>query len=610
MDLAQTPTRKHLGLTRNNKMPQIPTSYGTTFQGQTGGLQFNQSPQIGSNVAADQLGTLSKNLVQGGADLLKAGQQVQFNIAQANTLQRKNDLYFGVNELVTEFNGLNGKAAVDGGKLYSQKLQDMLQKTEDNIPLESDVERRMFQSVKSSYMIEGQTKIAAHGASELKKYEVVELTTSLQNSMDTLAGAVDSYKAGNDGAYATAKFAVINDFNMLMLKSGVVDKKGDLDTGSSIYKAELSKVMDNVHKDAVTNLVRTKQLTKAADYFEKYKDNGEISTQTENELLTLLGTGVDDSIVFATTQKVIKNLPEDVDLRVAQAEIDAMVNNGTLRVDLAPLVMQNIKAREAVREAESNKLSALAIDKAKTWLQNNRAANPASMPGDIILALKQQGQWAGIVTFAENRQFVHNPVQWVKFSMMPPAQLATITAEQYTAQYRTIFDDSHFDQGLNLIKGARTSEAKGVGASGTEVITVKKQIEAFAIQADFIGSDLSRASDDELNTYSTFQDEVQRRIEQFETTELLGKRKVTFAEVDSILSSVYLDRMKRVADSNDTRSPIDIVSEIDFKTKQQIKVALTRQGLTPNARNIAEFFLKGERAKDEGTFDNPNVQGP
>ena len=194
--------------------------------------------------------------------------------------------------------------------------------------------------------------------------------------------------------------------------------------------------------------------------------------------------------------------------------------------------------------------------------------------------------------------------------MMPAEELANITPEQYIAKYRTIFDDSHFDQGLNLIKAAQTSKAKGAGASGTEILSVKDQVRNFAINAEFIPSDFSRASDDELNTYSTYQDEVQRRIEQFETTELLGKRKVTFAEVDSILSSVYLDRMKKIAGSNDTRSPIDIVREIDFKTKQLIKVALSRQGLTPNARNIAEFFLKGERAKYEGTFDNLNVQGP
>jgi hypothetical protein len=66
--------------------------------------------------------------------------------------------------------------------------------------------------------------------------------------------------------------------------------------------------------------------------------------------------------------------------------------------------------------------------------------------------------------------------------------------------------------------------------------------------------------------------------------------------------------MKTEAGSNDTRSPIDIVSEIPFATKQQIKSALIRKGLPPTARNIAEFFLKGERAKDDGTFD-PVIYG-
>ena len=206
---------------------------------------------------------------------------------------------------------------------------------------------------------------------------------------------------------------------------------------------------------------------------------------------------------------------------------------------------------------------------------------------------------------------VNDRVAWAEFVSLPESMIAEMTPSKILQMYGDKFDDVHLEKAYALIDKVQ-GRADG---KLTDVVSIEKRITQEA-QASGILPIGKQPSTEQLNNFVKFQNVIQDRVNDFERTELAGKRKASGQEVKKIFDSVLLDKVFIDQWGSDPEVP---VYQLDVKQqgksyvkvgKEEVKLSsipetqraliinsLQKAGEPITETKIAEYWVRAGKPK-------------
>jgi soluble lytic murein transglycosylase len=253
----------------------------------------------------------------------------------------------------------------------------------------------------------------------------------------------------------------------------------------------------------------------------------------------------------------------------ADLRADPALASNPARLKQAEAVVESqFREMEAARKQEEEQV----LDAVYHGLYEN-GGNLQALPADVRMRIAGD-KLGSVMSFADQvakGKGTHSPEAWAMVLSMPREALAGMAPIEFFRQFRPVLDDAHLEKGYALLK-----EAQGTaGANELQIITTDQRIKSAAITAGIIksASELGK-NKDQLEAFTRFQQEVERRVRQVEQVDLQGKRKANGQELQQVIDSVLLDKAWAV-DAGwaffDAEQPVALMDD-DTRAKAYVRV--------------------------------------
>jgi hypothetical protein len=160
------------------------------------------------------------------------------------------------------------------------------------------------------------------------------------------------------------------------------------------------------------------------------------------------------------------------------------------------------------------------------------------------------GQRAALKEYAKNKREGVEPTldhpTWVKFTFQTEQQLARLTDAQFMELYYPKLDKPHRDRGLEMMRQARESAAKGVTDPKFATTVTFKDITRSMLESVGVivpGESESKWDKETARRYSVFESEAWRAVQQYEMTQLGGKRPASREEMQLVMDRLLLNKV-------------------------------------------------------------------
>ncbi len=136
---------------------------------------------------------------------------------------------------------------------------------------------------------------------------------------------------------------------------------------------------------------------------------------------------------------------------------------------------------------------------------------------------------------------INNPRAWAQVLDMPPAVLAKMSKTEFLASWGTQLDRAHLEKGYALIDAAQGSS----DARHLEVVALNDRIKRAAAAAGIVPKDeRTKPSPEQQADFGRFAGLVDKKVREFEATNLQGKRRATSEELQGLVDGLVLDKVK------------------------------------------------------------------
>ena len=222
---------------------------------------------------------------------------------------------------------------------------------------------------------------------------------------------------------------------------------------------------------------------------------------------------------------------------------------------------------------------------------------------------------------------INNPRAWAQVMDMPPAVLAKMSKTEFLATWGTQLDRAHLEKGYALIDAAQgSSDAKHL-----EVVALNDRIKRAAVSAGILPKDeRAKPNPEQQADFGRFADLVDKKVREFEASNLQGKRKANSEELQGIVDGMVLDKVKidewgtdperpaalikddqrkaayvTVTDTSGAKSNI-YVSSIPQDVRTHTAALILRKGGKPTEQAIAQAWVLAGRPISLGYASNVN----
>ena len=222
---------------------------------------------------------------------------------------------------------------------------------------------------------------------------------------------------------------------------------------------------------------------------------------------------------------------------------------------------------------------------------------------------------------------INNPRAWAQVMDMPPAVLAKMSKTEFLATWGTQLDRAHLEKGYALIDAAQgSSDAKHL-----EVVALNDRIKRAAVSAGILPKDeRAKPNPEQHADFGRFADLVDKKVREFEASNLQGKRKANSEELQGIVDGMVLDKVKidewgtdperpaalikddqrkaayvTVTDTSGAKSNI-YVSSIPQDVRTHTAALILRKGGKPTEQAIAQAWVLAGRPISLGYASNVN----
>jgi len=637
-------------------MPRIPTydSAQVAPGALPGVTQTPISPSL-FGMGAAQVIEQGKALTTTGAQVAEIALDIQRNYNEArvkelDTLASEADRR-DLHDPEQGYLSATGKSAVERRADAIKQVEDRYRAAPDG--LDNDMQRRMWRDVAQRRQQAALLAIDSHAARETKTYNLRQSEARISTAVQDAVANV-----GNEKLRLEFKNTALLELDALAALVGMSPDE---------RKAAGTKVTTEIHEAAINLMVARQQGDKARLYYTQNEE--EIDPRRRDTLLAKMDNAGNAAKATSTADALTKQF--GTDLPKQQAELLRLYEAGDISAEVRATVEQRLehKSNTAINTSVVNvadELTArfgLDFGKQQKELQSRFAAgnisaevrtraeqrlehlaraakagadagyaaslgrvqdfalkNPGASLEDIAQrfpgefnAIKRRGQLDSLASFLSSGVYKLDMNKWLEFTSMPNEQLATMTNAEYTAQYRTAFDNTHFQQGASILQAARgmTKDGRPVDPKHLSIFTVNERIQRAARDLAIIPWG-GKPSDNQVQAYGAFERNVAERVRTFETDELKGRRPANDTEVQRVIDGLMSDKVfvknwimpdtprpVIVLDDSGRKSAYVIVdgqkvpvAKIPPENRIAIITSLRRRGLPVTEQAIAEVWTE------------------
>lgn len=525
-------------------MPTVPTYDQLQVTPNTRPLTPVSSPNV-HNFAADNAQRQGQAMQQLGGELSKQATEMQLDANHAIVTDAVNASVQHEQELELGDNGytkLQGRDALDRpqGQALWDEYGAQLDKANGDIArkmLKNDAQRQAFDEIVAQRRTTFISRIMRHAATEQKKYNlsVQKGTIEVANNRLALSGGDPEVVADS----VTAIKGAVMELGRLQGKAKDEIAADMVDALSPGHAAVISSAVDSGRTNFAQQYLdaHNAELTPAARIqMTKLVEAGKVLGRAQDHADQIMGSGVSDADKLAAARNI-----SDPKLR------DAVVARVKSRIN-------ETRALEAQLKADHYDRAAQLADQGHEIPASLRVGlSPSQLNAlDKLHAKRVSGQ-----------PIQTDEVAYGEFSLMPIEQLAKMTPQQYHEKYRALFDDSHYEGGLNLIRAARATVAKeGQRDSHRAILSFDAAFKTVAAEAGIIKSGgVKELGDDDYKAWARMRQEAARRVNELESN--TGK-KATSDEMLKISRQVLADKVYLDQFGTDPQVPVSGVSADDL----------------------------------------------
>lgn len=545
-------------------MPQVPVRYKSTVNPQAA-----PNARLNPNTPSDAFGNGTSKVVDAVTALYDRERKKADEVAvldadralgefenralydpKAGALNKRGKDSFGLPEQVMgEFDRISGE-------LYNS--------------LGNDNQKLAYRKYMESRRRDIDRTLQRHVGEEISKYDDQTTESFVANELEA---AVHNYKDPERIGHAIAR--VENEYTRYAGRKGLPE---------DWTKRKIAEATSKAHAGVITRMLANGDDKTASEYYAANKED------------------------IKTGNAPLEKALEEGSLRgESQRQTDAILAQHGAKDDRTDA----LAAAKAIKDPKIRDLAEERVNKYFTERQNAEterlnkmyvsATNVVDKTGDetkidpVVWSQMSLERRSALKLYAKNKREGTEPEldhpTWVKFTYQSEEQLSKLTEAEFMEKYYPKLDKAHRDRGLEMMRLARDSAKKGGSPDPkfATTITFKDQVKMTLEGAKIIkpGEEPSKWNEETARRYTAFQDEAWRRVQQFEMTELQGKRPATHLEMQGIMDKVLMDKVFVDEWGRDTEVPALFIKE-DQRGKTYVPLAQVPKDVKAEAVNLAK----------------------
>lgn len=427
-----------------------------------------------------------------------------------------------------------------------------------------------------------------HVAEQLKSFDDETTSTSVKNAQDM------ALKNFNDPLVVNAQID--------KQRAILTDYAGRQGLPADWVEEKTTDAVSKTHTGVISQMLAAQQDVAAEAYYKKNKDDVSGPDQISAERALQEGT------LRGESQRQADAIVGDADDQPEALEAARDIKDPKLRDMTTERINQHYSQNKAaLRNAQDDvyQKSALLVDQ-----------NPTAPVRDLV----DPSAWTSMT--AEQREALqrrsenppNNDKRWLDFIDLSPTQLAAMKRPDFETVYWANFDAAHRSRAESMWEAGQQGKHQSAALAST--LTFNQRVDETLRTSGVIPADLKRSdfSKDQATTYAQFDQQAAHQIEQFELTQLGGKRKATGDEMQKVLDDMVIKKVfvnkpwyqsdvsKPAAtltadESGRAYVPIANVPAADKNAIQNLILSKQKRVTTDKVQRAYAAYLTGDRSR-------------
>lgn len=565
--------------------------------------------QQGPDYTGKQIEQTGAAMVNAGSVFMKIAERIQDDVDDTVTKQADNFLSEKIRERTTKYLLTKGQDAVNGYASVDEDLTKIVKDTADG--LENEMQRKMFGNVAQRRLIAARAEMGAHQLKQLKEWKFNETKSRIDNLRED-AVANSSKWAVPGSLYQQRKKSMMEEVDDLAQQAGIVNANEEVDRSSEQYKALVRSANTKLHEDVINQFVAEEKPKMAKAYLDNYK--GEIDREKLDNLTTFVKKAEETVNVKEDSLRLQLSMSK-VPFDQALSEVNTMFQDGKISAELRDATVTRLEHQNQIAKQAEAKMNAQMLGEAQEWMIRHPGASVLSMPAKYQQWARETGHWNSLKSLEKTGgEFKTNMNVWGKILTMPADELAKMSSDEFIAKYRGSLDNSDLERGLAMLGAAKGKEIKAENKPELTVFETNTEIVKRAAQENKILPYTGSPNEKQQKDFALFEKQIQKYVNEFEITQLGGKRKANTDEVKKITSQVLLDKVRidewgrdpevmsyQITPENAKQAYVDVkgkqvyLSQIPATDREQIVAGLKKRGLPVTQQAIAEIWSQANK---------------
>jgi hypothetical protein len=499
--------------------------------------------QQGPDYTGKQMEAMGAAMMNSGTAVIKIAERIQDDIDDAVTKKWDNETADFIRQEKNKYLLTQGQDAVKGYQSIEDSLKKFVADKTDS--LDNEMQRKMYGKVADSRLLAARAEMSAHQLKAVKEWKFNETKNRVENLMNDAIADSDKW-AVPGSLYEQRKAAMIAEVEDLAMQAGItkiVDGQVVVDRDSEQYKSVIRGANTKLHESVINQFVAQEQPKMAAAYLKNFK--GDID-RTALDNLTAMVKKAEETVNVKEDSLRLQLSMAKVPFDQALTNVNQMFADGKISAELRDATVTRLEHQNQIVKQAENKVNAQMLGEAQEWMIRNPGQSVLNMPAKYQAWARETGHWASLKSLEKTGgQFQTNFKVWGKILTMPADELAKMSSDEFYAKYRGSLNDGDLERGMAMIGAAKAAVGK-VDAKQPEltVFETNTEIVKRAAQENKILPFTGSPNENQQKDFAGFEKEVQRRVNEFELTQLGGKRKANTDEVKAITGQVLLDKVK------------------------------------------------------------------
>lgn len=301
---------------------------------------------------------------------------------------------------------------------------------------------------------------------------------------------------------------------------------------ASAMKQQVEQVESKTYAAVIGRILDGGGDMAAKAYYDKYRDR--LRGDDQVKVAKLLEDGMLRGKAQRASDKIWVDTNADLGQSLAKAE---RINDPQLRDETVRRIRLKQANLDQAIQANQNRNFMMASE----YIKNAPGVDPKdAMPVSQWNALTLQQQKA-------LRKYSNNPTnndkKWLDFLEKDPQEIAGMTRAEFEQNYWVHFDSAHRSRAEKMWTDSSSGDTARTNL--TQTLSFRRRVDNVLRASEIVDPTKSKAkfSDAEAKTYTQFETAAAKAVEEFELTELGGKRKASGEEIQQILDKMVLQKV-------------------------------------------------------------------